>query len=209
MAAMARLNRTALQASSGCHLSLSPSCCAAVRHGPSLLTEKMIQAFKTECLRKLLSISYLEHKTYDLVWSKIIYRVGPQEPLLATVKRWKLTWFRCHSPWKPLQNHSSFTFFFFFFGGGGRWGHLGGWVTPWSAGGWMTPWSAQEMLDGQHGVDIPPALLTASCREDWKRVSTEILSFPPSDLIRQGTELNWTIELQVWNTQQINPWNPL
>ena len=29
-----------------------------------------IQAFKTKCLRKLLRISYLEHKTNDWVWSK-------------------------------------------------------------------------------------------------------------------------------------------
>ena len=52
-----------------------------------------IQAFKTECLRKLLCISNLKHKTYDQAWSKISFLVGPQEPLLAIVERWKLTWF--------------------------------------------------------------------------------------------------------------------
>ena len=41
----------------------------------------------------LLRISYLEHKTNDWVWSKINFCVGPQEPLLATVKRRKLAWF--------------------------------------------------------------------------------------------------------------------
>ena len=35
----------------------------------------------------------MEHKTNDWVWSKINYLVGPQEPLLATVKRRKLAWF--------------------------------------------------------------------------------------------------------------------
>ena len=36
----------------------------AVKHGPCLLTLKTrFQAFETKCLRKLLRISYLEHKT--------------------------------------------------------------------------------------------------------------------------------------------------
>ena len=38
-------------------------------------------------------ISYLEHETNDWVWSRISFLVGPQEPLLATVKRRKLAWF--------------------------------------------------------------------------------------------------------------------
>ena len=44
-------------------------------------------------MRKLLRISYLEHKTNDWVRSKIDFLVGPQESLLATVKRRKLAWF--------------------------------------------------------------------------------------------------------------------
>ena len=44
-------------------------------------------------MRKLLRISYSEHKTNNWVWSKINFRVGPQEPLLATVKRQELAWF--------------------------------------------------------------------------------------------------------------------
>ena len=54
---------------------------------------KSIQACKTKCPRKLLRISYLEHKTNDWVRSKINFLVGPQEPLPATVKRRKLAWF--------------------------------------------------------------------------------------------------------------------
>ena len=38
-------------------------------------------------------ISYLEHETNDLVRSMINLLAGPQEPLLATVKRRKLAWF--------------------------------------------------------------------------------------------------------------------
>ena len=44
-------------------------------------------------MRKLLRISYLEHKTSYWVWSEINFLVGPQEPLPATVKRRKLAWF--------------------------------------------------------------------------------------------------------------------
>ena len=52
-----------------------------------MLTEKRILASETKCLRKLLRISYQEHKTNDWVRSKINFFVGPQELLLATVKR--------------------------------------------------------------------------------------------------------------------------
>ena len=53
-------------------------------------TEKRTGVFETECLRKHLRISYLEHKTNDWVRSKIKCLVGPQEPILATLKRRKL-----------------------------------------------------------------------------------------------------------------------
>ena len=54
---------------------------------------RKIQASETKCLRKLLRISHLEHKTNDLVRSKVNFFVGQQEPLLADVKRRKLAWF--------------------------------------------------------------------------------------------------------------------
>ena len=56
--------------------------------------KKWIQAVETNFLRKLLCITYLEHKNNDWVWSKVNFLLGPQEPLLATVKRWKLALFR-------------------------------------------------------------------------------------------------------------------
>ena len=52
--------------------------------------KKIIQAFEAKCLRKLIRVSHLEHKTKDLVQSKINFLVGPQEPFLATAKGWKL-----------------------------------------------------------------------------------------------------------------------
>ena len=56
-------------------------------------TERKMQDFEIKCLRKLLRISYLKHKTNKWVQSKINFLGGPQEPLLATVKRRKLAWF--------------------------------------------------------------------------------------------------------------------
>ena len=72
-----------------------PSSHVAVKYGLCLLTlkKKRIQVFETKCLWKLLRIFYSEHKTNGWVRSKINFLVGPQEPLLATVKRRKLAWF--------------------------------------------------------------------------------------------------------------------
>ena len=55
--------------------------------------EKKIAAFETKQFRKLLGISYREHRTNEYVRQKIKELVGEQEPLLATVKRRKLTFF--------------------------------------------------------------------------------------------------------------------
>ena len=87
---------SSLQASSSSTSLLSPpSSSAAVKHGPCLLIlKKRVQAFKTMCMRKLLCISYLEHKTNYRVQSKINFLVSPQEALLATFKRQKPAWFR-------------------------------------------------------------------------------------------------------------------
>ena len=55
--------------------------------------ERRIQAFETKCFRRLLRISYKDRKTNEYVRKEIEHRVGPQEPLLAKVKRRKLSWF--------------------------------------------------------------------------------------------------------------------
>ena len=72
-----------------------------------------------------------------------------------------------HMPQQPLQNHPS--------------GHLGGWVTL---------WSAEEMLDGRHGVD-PELLKRASCRKGWRKSPAESsLVSPLTTQLVKG--LNWT-----------------
>ena len=53
---------------------------------------KRIQTFKTKCLRKLLTIFYLEHKTNDWVRRRSNLPVGPREHLQATVKGRKRAW---------------------------------------------------------------------------------------------------------------------
>ena len=96
-------------------------------------------------------ISYLEHKTNDWVRSKINFLMGPQEPLLVTVKRRTLTWFG-HVTRQPLQNHPS--------------GHLEGWTTP---------WSAEKVLDEQHQrADIPAHVRTAHKSLLQKRLEEDL-----------------------------------
>ena len=76
---------------------------------PACWYEEWIPAFKTKSPRKLLCISYSEHKTNHWEQSKINFLVDPQDPLLAFVKRWRFARFRhfiCHdslsfrAPWR-------------------------------------------------------------------------------------------------------------
>ena len=55
-----------------------------VKHGSWLQTlKKRIQAFEIKCPRKLLHISYLQHKTNNWMQTKIKFFMGPQESFLA------------------------------------------------------------------------------------------------------------------------------
>ena len=58
-------------------------------------TENKLQAFENKCMRKILRISYLEHRTNEYVWDRmrISSIAGPQETITATIKRRKLAWF--------------------------------------------------------------------------------------------------------------------
>ena len=115
--------------------------------------EKGIQAFKTKRMRKLLCISYLEHKTNHWVWSKSNFPVSQREPLLATIKRWKLSCFWYVTRLDSLsKNHPS--------------GHFGG---------WLMLWSAEKMLDGQlERVDISAHARTAHTGLLQKRLEEDL-----------------------------------
>ena len=121
--------------------------------------EKRIQAFETKCLRKRRRISYLEHKTKD--WVRIL--VGPQGPLLATVKRRKLAWFghvTCHdSLFKTILQGT--------LKGGRRRGQ--------QRKCWMD--NTKELTS----LPMPELLTRASCRKVWKRISagSSLMSPPP------------------------------
>ena len=56
-------------------------------------TTWMIETFETKSFRRLLGISWEERKTNVFVRNKVKEQAGPQEPLLARVKRRKLAWF--------------------------------------------------------------------------------------------------------------------
>ncbi len=125
-----------------------------------LTLRKRIQAFETKCLRKLLRISYLEHKTNDWVRSKINFLVGPQEPLLATVKRRKLAWFG------HVTRHNSLskTILQGTLEGGRRRGR--------QRKCWM------DNIKEWTSLPMPELLTRASCRKDWKRISAESSLMP-------------------------------
>ena len=67
--------------------------------------KRRIQAFETKCLRKLLCISYKEHKTRPItVRSSVKSLMDPREPLLAIVRQWKVAWFGCVMRHNTLSN---------------------------------------------------------------------------------------------------------
>ena len=55
-------------------------------------TERRIQALGMRCFRKLLGISYRDHKTNEEVKARIGNTIGPYEDLPTAVKRRKLKW---------------------------------------------------------------------------------------------------------------------
>ena len=56
-------------------------------------SERRLQAFEMKCFRRLLGISYKEHKTNEFVSQEISSLIGQYEPLLTAVKRRKFFWF--------------------------------------------------------------------------------------------------------------------
>ena len=111
----------------------------------------------------------------------INFLVGPQEPLLATIKKWI---FACFG---HVTRHDSFPQTIL------HEGHLVGWVMP---------WLAEEMLDGQHQrVDIPAHARNGQNDPLQKRLAEDLhwiiphVTPPPMTQWVMGlnrTELNWT-----------------
>ena len=144
-----------------------------MKHGPYLLTlKKRIQAFGTKRTRKLLRISSLERKTNDWVRSNISFLEGKQEPLLAIVKRRKLTWFghvtRHHILSKTILQGTL---------EGGR--RLGRQRKRW-----------KDKIKEWTYLQMPELLTRASCRKDWKRISSESFITFQKDQIKSVKGLN-------------------
>ena len=164
-------------------------------------SEKMIQASKTKCLTKLLCISYLEPKTNNWVQSKINFLVGPKVPLLATVRRWKLAWFRHVTHPNSLSKTIPQ-------------GTLeGGWHQSWQlvSGCFQPSQPTSIQLCTSHltlttrgnvgwtnikewtSLPMSELLTKVCCRKDWKRISTEssFMSPRPPNQSWDWSELNY------------------
>lgn len=57
-----------------------------------MLTDVESKAFEMKCLRRLIHISYREQKSSECVRRLVTILIGPDEPLLAKVKRRKMVW---------------------------------------------------------------------------------------------------------------------
>ena len=141
----------------------SPPSFTAVKDGPCLLIlkKKKILAFETKCMRKLLRISYLEHKTNDRVRSMINFLVGPREPVLATVKRRKLARFGHVTPHDSLSKTI-----------------LQGTLEGWRRRGRQRKCSMDSIKEWT-SLSMPEMFTRASCRKDWKRISAESFLVSP------------------------------
>lgn len=84
---------------------LIPLCCVNSAHRYQQHSS-FETAFKTKCLRKLLRISYKDHKTKDAVQSAVAMHVGPREPYwqLGNGAGWSGS---AMSPGKMSRNYSN------------------------------------------------------------------------------------------------------
>ena len=133
---------------------------------------KWIQAFKTNCLKKPLRTSYLEHTTNDWVWNKINFLMGPQEPLLPIVKRQKLAQFGYVMHYTSLFKT----------------------ILQSTLEVWVTPWSAEEMLVRQcQREDIPAHARTAYNGLPQKRLEEDLCWIVPHvpPMTKSVKGLNW------------------
>ena len=55
--------------------------------------QRKLEAFENKCFRRMLRVSYVEHRTNASIREEIEHHVGAQEPLMSLVKKKKLKWF--------------------------------------------------------------------------------------------------------------------
>ena len=123
--------------------------------------KKKDPGFRNQVPGEVLRISYLEHTTNDWVRRRVNFLVGPQEPLLATVKRRKLAWFG------RVTRHDSLSKIILQ-------DTLEGWRRcDRQRKNWMV--NIKEWTS----LPIPELLTTASCRKDLKRISAKLSLMSP------------------------------
>ena len=100
--------------------------------------------------------------------------MGPQEPLLATVRRWKLAWFR------HVTHHDSLSKTIL------QDTLEGGQCCGQQRKCWM------DNIKERTSLPMPKLLTKASCRKDWKKISAESSLVPPPPPPQLVKGLNWT-----------------
>ena len=136
--------------------------------------KKRLRSFETKCVGALLRISYLEHKTYDWVRSKINFLVGPQGHFWQLSRDGNLhgsgmSHVITASRKKKKQMHGTFE---------------GGQCHGRQRKCWM------DNIKERTSLPMPELLIMASCRKHWKKISALLSLTSPDDAIGQGTELN-------------------
>ena len=123
--------------------------------------EERIRSFETKSTRRMLGISWREHKTNEYVMKRVKDLVGPQEPLLTTVKRRKLVWFghttRHNSLSKTIMQGTVA-------GSRKRGGQRKCWMDN------IKEWTA---------MTTPNLLIAANNRDTWRRESVSAASMSP------------------------------
>ena len=182
MAAMARLNRIWRQHHQLCKpvqaLRLSCHLHPPLRMwnmDPACWLWENDTGFRNQVYEEPSSYLLLRAQDQRLLRSKINFLVGPQEPLLATVKGRKLAWFR-HATRHDSSPKPSFR------------------AVPWRLGDAVV--DRKKILDGQHQrVDIPAMpepLARARCRKKRLEENLWRIVSHVSPTIRSVKGLNWT-----------------
>ena len=131
-------------------------------------TTRRIQTFETKSFRRLLGISWSDRKTNEFVRNQITLLAGPQEPLLATVRRRKLSWFGHVT----RHNTLSKTILQGTLEGGRRRGR--------QKKGWM------DNIKEWTRLDSPTLLREVEDRAGWRRLAEESSLMSPLPPLRTG-----------------------
>ena len=133
-------------------------------------TSKRIQAFENKCYRRILGISWKDHKTTDFVHNTVKARAGPQESLVGLVRRRKLAWFG------HITRHNGLAKMV-----------LQGTLEGGRKRGRQTKCWADNLKEWTR-IDSPTLTRLAEDRPAWRSLSFDVSTMSPLRLHSQGTE---------------------